>query len=219
MKDQKTLGVDSQLTDLASNGNRSSAYSNEAMKLAAVAISLIREVFPMQQAESDEAAKLRLDLMAELAEEVGEQRFVRAVRDTIKVSHRRWDCSIARVREMAGLRWQPPPSATAKAWEFVTQVFIDHCRTDANGNYVLEDKIVNMGGIARVFHVPEIPSAVKRAIQGLGGWAAIAEAWPEYHGQRYKQFQEFFYEDQCGDARRITDGDTKPQPPQAGRAG
>jgi hypothetical protein len=168
------------------------------MRLAAVGLSLIREIFPMQQADSDEAAKLRLELMAELASEVGEQRFVKAVRDTIKVSHRRWDASVARIREMAGLRYTPDPSPAAKAWALVTQVFIDHCRTDENGNYRLEEKIVNFDGVARVFAVPELSPAIKRAIRSLGGWAAIAEAWPEFHGAKYRDFKELFSEDEPG---------------------
>lgn len=161
-----------------------------------MAVALIRETFPSQQQESDAAAELRMELLAELVEEVGEQRFVRAVRDTIKVSHRRWDCSVARVREMAGLKWSPPPSNAALAWEFVTQTFLNHCKTDGDGNYRLEIKVVRGDdGLARIIGVPEIPLPVKRAIQGLGGWAALAEAWPEYWQQRYKMFQDLYHED------------------------
>ena len=165
------------------------------MRLAAVGLTLIREMFPSNQPESDEAAKLRLELMAEIAEQVGEQRFVQAVRGAIKVSHRRWDVSVARVREMAGLRWTPEPSPAAQAWELVTRVFIDHCRTDSNGNYHLEEKVTLVDGKAKVMPVPEIPQAVKRAIQCLGGWAALAEAFPEFWGQRWKQFEQFYSED------------------------
>ena len=182
------------------NGNSSAAYSSDAMRLAAVGLSLIREIFPMQQADSDEAAKLRLELMAELAEQVGEQRFVKAVRDTIKVSHRRWDCSIARIREMAGLKYVPEPSAVALAWRFVTDFYLNHVRPDprGTGNYVFEEKVVNVDGVAKVTPVPEIPPAISRALRSIGGWAAIAEGYPEYHAQRYKQFQEFYSDDEPG---------------------
>ena len=163
-----------------------------SLKLATVASALIDETFPTQQKMSDEAAKLRLELLAEVAEEVGEQRFVQAVRNAIKVSHKKWDCSIARIREMAGLRFVPEPSPAAKAWELVTQVFIDHCRSDADGNYHLEEKVTIVDGKAKVTPVPEISPAVKRAIQCLGGWAALAEAHPEYWGQRWNQFKEFY---------------------------
>jgi hypothetical protein len=145
---------------------------------------------------SDEATQLRLELMAEVAEAVGEQRFIRAIRDAIKVSHRRWDCSVARIREMAGLKWTPPLSATAEAWQLVTRVFIDHCRVDADGNYRLEEKVVNVDGKAQVTPVPEIPLEVKRAIAGLGGWAALAESFPEYWQQKYSAFKELYCEDE-----------------------
>lgn len=164
------------------------------MKLAAVGLTLIREMFPMQQAESDDAAKLRLELMAEIAAEVGEQRFVQAVRNAIKISHRRWDVSIARIRETAGLRFVPEPSPAAQAWELITRVFIDHCRVDADGNYRLEEKVTIVDGKARVTPVPEIPPAVKRAIQCLGGWAALAESWPEFWQAKLKDFRELYRE-------------------------
>ena len=179
--------------------NSLNGCSSDAIKLAAVALTLIREVFPSAQPESDEAAKLRLELLAEIADAVGEYRFVKAVRSAIKVSHKRWDCSIARIREFAGLRFVPEPSPAAKAWELITQVFIDHCRSDADGNYHLEEKVTIVDGKAKVTPVPEIPPAAKRAIQCLGGWAALAEAFPEYWGQRWNQFKEFF------------DGDSSPR--------
>lgn len=172
------------------------AFSTEALKLATVALALINETFPAQQKMSDEATQLRLEQLAEIAEQVGEQRFVKAVRDTIKVSHRRWDCSIARVREMAGLKWTPPISAAAEAWSMVTRIFIDHCRTDGDGNYRLEEKVVNVDGKAQVTPVPEIPLAVKRAIQGLGGWAALAESWPEYWSAKLRDFRDLYHEDE-----------------------
>lgn len=191
----KNPGDDKQLAATARTVSNSHELSTDAIKLAAVGISLIKETFPSNQTESEQAAELRLELFAELVEQVGEQRFVRAVRDTIKVSHRRWDCSVARVREMAGLKWTPPATSVAIAWQLVTRVFLDHCRVDADGNYRLEEKVVNVDGAARVTPVPEIPPAVKRAIQCLGGWAALAEAHPEFWGQRWNQFKEFYSED------------------------
>jgi hypothetical protein len=165
-----------------------------SLKLATVASALIDETFPTQQKISDEATKLRLELLAEVAEEVGEQRFVQAVRNSIKVSHKKWDCSIARIRELAGLRFAPEPSPAAQMWELVTQVFIDHCRSDADGNYRLEEKITIVDGKAKVTPVPEIPPAAKRAIQCLGGWAALAESWPEFWQTKFRDFRELYHE-------------------------
>jgi hypothetical protein len=165
-------------------------------------------MFPVQQVESDEAAKLRLELLAEVAEAVGEQRFVQAVRKAISVSHRRWDVSVARVREMAGLRFVPEPSPAAKAWTFLIQVFIDHCRTDQDGNYRLEPKTVIVDEKAKVTPVPDVPLPIKRALQSLGGWAAIAESWPEYVGAKFNQFKELYSEEPASpriDSRPTTD--------------
>jgi hypothetical protein len=171
--------------------------SSESLRLAAVGLALIREIFPSQQPESDEATKLRLELMAELAEEIGEARFVRAVRDTIKISHRRWDCSVARVREMAGLRHAPAPTAAAIAWEWVMRVYLDHCRVDGNGTYQLEDKVTVFDGVANITPAPKVPSAIQRALRSMGGWAAIAEAYPEYIGAKYRDFKELYREDEA----------------------
>lgn len=187
-------GSDSQLMTTFKNAINSPAYSKDELKLAAVAVALINETFPVQQKVSDEAAQLRLELMAEIAAEVGEQRFVQAVRNAIKISHRRWDVSIARIREMAGLRFMPEPSPAAQAWELITRVFIDHCRSDADGNYRLEEKVTIVDGKACVTPVPEIPPAAKRAIQCLGGWAALAESWPEFWQAKLKDFRELYHE-------------------------
>ena len=136
---------------------------------------------------------MRLELLAELAQEIGEQRFVRAVRDTIKVSHRRWDCSIARVREMAGLKWTTPISAASEAWTLATQVFIDYARIDAEGAYRLEPKYVRRDGKVFVTQAPEVSSAILRAIQSMGGWGCLSDRsnW----SYRYKDFKEIFVED------------------------
>jgi hypothetical protein len=178
-----------------------------SLKLATVASALIDETFPTQQKISDEAAKLRLELLAEVAEEVGEQRFVQAVRNAIKVSHRRWDVSVARIREFAGLRFSPEPSPAAKAWTLLIQVFLDHCRTDPDGNYRLEPKSKIVDGKEHVTPVPEISPAIRRALQSLGGWAAIAESWPEYIGAKFNQFKELYSEDSSPriDSRPSTD--------------
>lgn len=166
-----------------------------SLKLATVASALIDETFVSNQKMSDEAAKLRLELLAEVAEEVGEQRFVQAVRKAISVSHKRWDCSVARIRELAGLRFVPEPSPAAQMWDLITQVFIDHCRVNQDGNYRLEEKVTIVDGKARVTPVPDISPAAKRAIQCLGGWAALAESFPEYWAQKWTQFREFYSED------------------------
>jgi hypothetical protein len=163
--------------------------------VAAAAWQGVREIFPVANNESDYSVKIRLELMAEVIAEVGQEAFLAAVKRAISISQRRYDVTVARIRECAGLRYVPPPSPTALAWEFVTQTFLNHVRTDGDGNYRLEDKVVVVGGVASVTGVPKIPFPIKRAISALGGWAAIAEAWPEYIGQKYAQFKELYHED------------------------
>ncbi len=173
----------------------SSAISPSSENAAKVAWQAVREIFPVQGIESEFSLKLRLKLMAQICEEVGRDRFMEAVEKAISVSFGRYAVNPARIRECAGLRWTPPPSAAATAWDLVTRVFIDHCRTDSNGNYHLEEKVTLVDGKAKVTPVPEIPLAVKRAIQCLGGWAALAEAWPEFFTQKFNIFKELYSED------------------------
>jgi hypothetical protein len=136
--------------------------------------------------------------MAQIAEEIGTDRFMEAVEKALSVSFGRYAVSPAKIRECAGLRYAPPPTAAAIAWAFVTQVFIDHCRRDAEGRYHLEEKVINVDGRAHVTPVPEIPAAIKKAIQSLGGWAALAEAYPNFWSAKWNQFREFYTEDEPG---------------------
>lgn len=168
-------------------------------KVAAVAWTCVREMFPVANTESDYSVKLRLKLMAQIVDEIGQDRFMLALEKAISISQRRYDVSIQRIRECAGLRYVAPPTAVALAWEFVMKVWVEHCRTDENGNYRLENKYLKTtspnGDSFSAIPPPEIPPAIKRALRSLGGWAAIAEAWPEYIGQKYNQFKEFYRED------------------------
>lgn len=152
---------------------------------------------PNQHAESDLALKTRLKLLAEVVAEVGPERFLRAVEKAIAVSPNRFQVSVARIREMAGLFYTPPRHPAVVAWEQIVQIFLDHCRTDANGNYQLEDKVRIVDGTAVVTRPPEIPDASMKALRSIGGWAALAEAWPEYAGAKFKDFREFYEPGNC----------------------
>ena len=121
---------------------------------------------------------------------------MQAVKAAIAVSKSRWDCSVSRIREMAGLRYEPPQSRMAAAWDMLTQVFLDHCRMDGNGSYRLEEKIVLRDGVAEVTPVPEVPPAVMRAVRALGGWNGLAEAWPKQWSYKLRDFKELYSEDQ-----------------------
>jgi hypothetical protein len=160
--------------------------------LAAVGWQLCREVLPAQQQESDLALKMRLKLLGQLVEEVGEARFMQAIEKAISISHARWQVTVARIRECAGLCYTPPRSPAAVAWEFLIQVFLDHVRIDGKGNYVLEEKVRNVDDKAVVTPVPVVPAASLRALRSLGGWAAIAEAWPTYITAKWRDFRDFY---------------------------
>ena len=173
--------------------------------MAAVGLAMVRELLPSNQPESDAATKLRLELLGEIVAAVGPERFIRAVKDAIKVSRSRWDCSIARVRECAGMRYEPPQSRVAAAWDLVTSLFLNHCRMDAEGRYRLEEKVVLVDGVAEVTLVPDVPPTVLRAVQALGGWGGLAEAHPTYWAAKFNQFKEFFHEDTEGSSSLCVD--------------
>ena len=152
----------------------------------------MREVLPSQATESDLALRMRLKLMAKVIDEVGQERFHRAVEKAISISHSRYHVTVARIRECAGLQYVPPRPPAAVAWEFVVQVFLDHVRTDGNGNYHLEPKYQSVDGKVTVTDPPEVPPAILRAVRSMGGWAAIAEAWPEFISQKFRDFKDLY---------------------------
>jgi len=166
--------------------------SIENERVAAVGLAAIREMFPTNQPESDAAARLRIELLAEIVALVGPDRYQRAVRDAIAVSRSRWDCSVARIREMAGLRYEPPQSRVAAAWDFTCQTFLNHARLDPEGRYRLEEKVVLRDGVAEVTPIPDVPLAVWRAVQAMGGWSALAD--PSNWSFRFKDFKELYCE-------------------------
>lgn len=170
------------------NATKSEEFSTPE-KAAAVGTLYVKELFPVATPESDMAAKLRLELMTEIAAEVGPENFLRAVRKAISLSRSRYDCTIRRIRECAGLSVEPESPAAA-AWSLVTRVFDDHCRLGWDGNYHLEKKVVLVNDRAKVMEVPEVSEAAMRAIRGLGGWGALADrsAW----SYRYRDFKELY---------------------------
>lgn len=155
---------------------------------------MIREAFPLaptQKPESDLATRLRLKGLREIVEQVGEARFFRAVEQAVFNSRHRFDCSIMKVREYAGLATAPRPPAVV-AWEQIIQVFLDHVRTNGIGNYVLEAKTKKQDGVFVEIQPPALPEASLRALRSIGGWAALAEAWPEYVTAKWRDFRDFY---------------------------
>lgn len=165
-------------------------------KVAAVGLTLIREFFPIQQSESDLATRVRLELLAEIVAEVGEAKFIAAVKQTLKISRNRYECTVLRIRECCGLPWTPPLSPASAAWAFATKVFTEHARTNAEGQYVLEPRYTRSEGKVTITPPPHIPASVKRAIDAMGGWGALADrsVW----GYRMRDFRDLYAE---GDAQ------------------
>lgn len=156
--------------------------------MAALGVIAIKEMFPTQQPESDAAAKLRLELMGEIVEAVGPDAFVSAVRKAISISKSRWDCSVARVRECAGLSNAPPLAPAIKAWNLVTEVVRHHVRPGSEGGYVLEPYVYRREGEVHTLSVPTIPEPVLTAVRCLGGWGSLWSTDPAYWPQRMRDF-------------------------------
>lgn len=151
-------------------------------------ISAIREFFPTNQPESDAAAKLRLELMGDIVKTVGPELFEIAVKTAISISKSRWDCSVARVRECAGLSNKPTPAPAMKAWSLVTELVQRHVRPGMEGGYRLEPYTYRKGEEVLEIPVPIIPEPVLAAVRCLGGWGALWVTEPAYWPQRMRDF-------------------------------
>lgn len=180
---------------MATRSSEISSNGCSPIDVAKVGYQLVRECFPLgpnQKEDSDLAVRTKIKLLAEVVEAVGPERFLRAVEQAIAVSPNRFQVSVARIREMAGLFYTPPRHPAVIAWETVIQVFLDHVRPNGDGNYQLENKVRIVDGIAVVTQPPAVPAASMKALRSIGGWAALAEAWPEWTAQTFKNFREFF---------------------------
>jgi len=175
-----------------SNSCESLALSDhEAEKIAASAWQMCRELLPSNKIESDEALAARIVFLKEIIYAVGPERFIDAVKQSIRLSQYRSEVTINRIRQCAGLQDTLPPSPAVQAWALVTQIARDHVARDAQGNVVLEDKVRIKPGtaLALITPVPEIPEAVQAAVDAMGGWAAMYEAYPAWWSQKFSQFE------------------------------
>ena len=149
----------------------------------------------MREQESDLAVKLRLEMMTDIAMEVGAERFMAAVKQAITLSRHRYDCSIARIRECAGLHQGSVMSPAMKAWADVTEIVEKHVRRSPEGGWRLEDHYEQRGGVWWTTPVPTISPAMLRAVKMIGGWAALAQTDPAYWNQRMRDFCAAYQED------------------------
>jgi hypothetical protein len=164
-------------------------------QIASLGLTAIREIFPARETESELAVRLRIELLSDIVREVGDERFMAAVKRAITMSHNRYECTIRRIRECAGVAVLPEPAPAYKAWQFVTQVKDRHVRRDPEGFYRLEPWYTSNGtDVATVTEVPVIPEPIKRTVQALGGWGALASCPAEFWSQRLKEFVQLYEE-------------------------
>ena len=166
---------------------------HETERLAVAGWQMVRELLPSKM-ESDAALKVRIGFLKEIVAEVGNERFIAAIKQCVRTCMYRNEVTIARIRQEAGLSVAPAPSPAVEAWELVTRIVVGHIGRDAEGNAVLEPRVVlrSDSGLALVQKVPAIPDAVARAVAAMGGWSALAESYPAWWGQRLQQFEKLY---------------------------
>lgn len=141
---------------------------------------------------SDEAARLTITMLADVAVEIGQERFHAAILKAIETCERR--PTVATIRRIAGVNpvLDERAVAMAAAWSLVTDVVQRHVARDSNGNAYLSPFIAWQEGSG--YHVekpvPAIPESVRRAVVNLGGWGALADAHPIWWAQKFTQFKE-----------------------------
>lgn len=194
MSSQSNAGLVGRSTGITKAEGTSSAGLTKSEQIAGSAWQICREFFPVGPQESDAALKLRLELLAEIVDAVGPEKFNEAVMQALRISRSRYEVSVQRIRELAGLYAGPPMSAAARAWQQVMEIVAKHVRRDPEGNYRLEPYVRMDGGQGVMEPVPKIPANVLKAVRSLGGWAALVKTDEEYLAQRYRDFREMFEE-------------------------
>ena len=165
--------------------------SSTAEEVASMGLTAVREIFPIKDQESTLAVRLRIEMLTDIVNEVGPEKFLAAIKKAITMSSHRYDCSIRKIRECAGLKEKNP---AIEAWKFVTEVMQKHLRPAPEGHYHLEPWVRNEDGKFVTDPVPVIPESVKDAVRAIGGWQALALTSPEYLHQRMKDFINLFEE-------------------------
>ena len=178
------------------SANKSLALpDHETERLAVAGWQMIRELLPSKM-ESDAALKVRIGFLKEIVAEVGNERFIAAIKQCVRTCMFRNEVTIARIRQEAGLSVAPAPSPAVEAWELVTRIVTHHLGRDVEGNAVLQANIKLDRGLAvltaAITSVPNIPDAVARAVASMGGWSALAESYPAWWGQRLQQFEKLY---------------------------
>lgn len=151
-------------------------------------------------AMSDSAASYLLDRLVEMALEIGQNRFHGVILKAIETCERR--PVLATFRRLAGLnpRLDSNAELLAAAWRFVTGICRKNVGRDSNGNAVLQSRVHRVkDGYLVEDPVPEIPEGIRVTVSSMGGWGALADAYPDWWNQRWMTFKEL-YSPMPGDA-------------------
>jgi hypothetical protein len=160
--------------------------------MAATAWQLCREALPSSLVESDEMLRYRLNKFQEVIQEVGSERFHQAIDRCLKIYNKPWDMTIANVRREAGLDCSPTKPLYVEAWELITLCVRFHVARNADGRVVLEPRLSRREGTIVVTPVPELSDAMRLAVDLMGGWESLQEAYPAWWGSRLSNFKEIF---------------------------
>jgi len=144
------------------------------------------------QLMSDEAARLQLKLMVELANEIGLQRFNDTVEKAIESCDRR--PTVATMRRLAGVAYVEPTSV-AKAWELVTELVTKHVKYNEQGVAVLAPRSTMKDAKFVEVPIPPVPPEVTRTVTAMGGWGSLVDSYPMFWGQRYANFRELYHDE------------------------
>lgn len=146
---------------------------------------------------SKQADALALDMLEVIAKDIGTTRFHEMILKAIETCERR--PTIAALRRLAGLndRLDSNANALAAAWGLVTDVVCKHIGRDGNGTAFLQSRVYRDGNLFREEPIPEIKDSVRRAVHAMGGWAVLADSYPQWWGQRYQQFKELWAGDRA----------------------
>ena len=183
----KNNGNETQLQRLTTSAV-SLTESSTPEQVAAVGLQIVREIFPVREKESDLATRLRLEMLVDVVNAVGPDRFLEAVKQAITISDSRYHCTIRKIRQCAGLKEPKFVDPAYAAWELVTEIVKKHVRRTDEDGYRMEPYVYLDGDKAVTKPIPTIPDPVLKAVRALGGWQALATTPPEFWAQRMKDF-------------------------------
>jgi hypothetical protein len=166
--------------------------AEEAKHLAATAWQLCREALPFTAPESDELLRYKIGELQEIIFEAGPERFNLAIRRCLRIYSKPWELSVANIRREAGLDCSPTKPLYVEAWELITQCVRYHVGRNADGRVVLEPRVTMRDGRAMTTPVPELSEPIRLAVDLMGGWESLQDAYPSFWGARLTHFRDIY---------------------------